>query len=259
MTASGDEVTVDPAELADRPQAARRPRRGGAAARGPRQDSVGAAARAPRAAASPPSQQRRRAIGKSLALNGFVEVLPDAVPARGGLRRVGAARRRSAARHHGGAQSVGVRPAASGDDVAAGHAGGVGAQRLPRAPPTSRCSASSRSPQATPRTEPLELIPVDRRPTDDEIATIDDSAAAAAAARRRGADRSARTGGPVGTGTSGRGLRRLRGGHAIIGRACNVEFTLRAAQRLPWHPGRVRRGARSATWWSVTRASCTRR
>jgi phenylalanyl-tRNA synthetase beta chain len=91
--------------------------------------------------------------------------------------------------------------------------------------------------QATPRTRPLQPIPVDRRPTDDEIATIDDSlprqpehVAAVLTGMREPA-------GPWGPG------RRVEASDAfeavrIIGRACNVEFTLRAAQELPWHPGR---------------------
>ncbi len=87
------------------------------------------------------------------------------------------------------------------------------------------------------RTRPLEPIPVDRRPTDDEIATIDDSlprqplhVAAVLTGLREPA-------GPWGPGRpvdASDAFEAVR----IIGQACNVEFTLRAAQRLPWHPGR---------------------
>ena len=65
----------DPAELAARPARARRPRRRGAAAGGPRDHPVGAAAGAGGRGLTP-TQKRRRAIGKSLALNGYVEILP---------------------------------------------------------------------------------------------------------------------------------------------------------------------------------------
>ena len=59
-------------------------------------------------------QKRRRAIGKSLALGGYVEILPTPVPAARHLRPVGPAGRRSAPAHHARAQPARVRPARAG-------------------------------------------------------------------------------------------------------------------------------------------------
>jgi phenylalanyl-tRNA synthetase beta chain len=91
--------------------------------------------------------------------------------------------------------------------------------------------------QATPRTRAVEPLPVDRRPTDDEIATIDDSlprqplhVAAVLTGLRE----------PAGPWGPGRPVEASDAFDAvrIIANACNVEFTLRATQQLPWHPGR---------------------
>jgi phenylalanyl-tRNA synthetase beta chain len=89
----------------------------------------------------------------------------------------------------------------------------------------------------TEETRGVELIPVHRRPTEDEIATLDASlprqpqqVAAVLAGLREPR-------GPWGPG------RRVEAADAfeavrIIARASGVDVTLRAAQYLPWHPGR---------------------
>ena len=68
----------------------------------------------------------------------------DAVPARRGFRRLGAARRRRTAAHHPGAQPVRSRSAASGHDAAAGSAWRRWRATSPAASSTSRCSRSRR-------------------------------------------------------------------------------------------------------------------
>ena len=83
----------------------------------------------------------------------------------------------------------------------------------------------------------VDLIPTDRRPTDDEIARLD------ASLPRQ----------PVHVGAVLTGLREPRGPWGpgrpveaadafeavrVIARACGVEVTLRPARHLPWHPGR---------------------
>jgi phenylalanyl-tRNA synthetase beta chain len=91
--------------------------------------------------------------------------------------------------------------------------------------------------QATPTTRPLAPIPVDRRPTDAERAEIDSAlphqplhVAAVLAGLRE----------PAGPWGPGRAVDATDAFEAvrIIARACGVEVTLRAAQELPWHPGR---------------------
>ncbi|QEN14007.1 phenylalanine--tRNA ligase subunit beta [Mycolicibacterium sp. ELW1] len=89
----------------------------------------------------------------------------------------------------------------------------------------------------TDQTKGVELIPTHRRPSDEEIAALDASLPSQ----------------PVHVGAVLTGLREPRGpwgpGRAveaadafeavrIIARACGVDVTLRAAQYLPWHPGR---------------------
>ena len=90
---------------------------------------------------------------------------------------------------------------------------------------------------ATPQTRAIEPIAVDRRPTNDEITVIDDSlprqplhVAAVLTGLRE----------PAGPWGPGRPVDATDAFEAVrtIGRACHVDFTLRAAQQLPWHPGR---------------------
>jgi phenylalanyl-tRNA synthetase beta chain len=91
--------------------------------------------------------------------------------------------------------------------------------------------------QPTEQTRRLELIPVDRRPTDAEIAELD-----ASLPRQPQQVAAVLTGlrelrGPWGPG------RRAEAADAfeavrIIARAGGFDVTLRAAQYLPWHPGR---------------------
>jgi len=83
----------------------------------------------------------------------------------------------------------------------------------------------------------VDRIPTDRRPTDDEIATLDASlprqpqhVGAVLAGLRE----------PAGPWGPGRAVEPFDAFEAvrIIGRAAGVEFTLRSAEYLPWHPGR---------------------
>ncbi|WP_102145353.1 phenylalanine--tRNA ligase subunit beta [Mycobacterium hubeiense] len=183
-----------------------------------------------------PVQKRRRAIGKSLALAGFVEVLPTPFLPAGVFDQWGLAAddpRRTTThvlnplesdRPHlattllPGLLEALVRNVSRGTvDVALF---GIAQVVLPTA-----------------ETRAVERIPNDRRPTDEEIALLD------ASLPRQ----------PQHVGVVLAGLREPRGpwgpgrpaeaGDAfeavrVIGRAAGVELTLRAAQYLPWHPGR---------------------
>ncbi|MEX3656719.1 phenylalanine--tRNA ligase subunit beta, partial [Mycolicibacterium fortuitum] len=89
----------------------------------------------------------------------------------------------------------------------------------------------------TDETRSVERIPNDRRPTDAEIAGLDASlpqqpqhVAAVLTGLRE----------PAGPWGQGRAVEAADAFEAVrvIGRAAGVEFTLRAAQELPWHPGR---------------------
>nr|MDT0525539.1 phenylalanine--tRNA ligase subunit beta [Streptomyces sp. DSM 41633] len=89
----------------------------------------------------------------------------------------------------------------------------------------------------TAETRSVERIPNDRRPTDEEITGLDASlphqpqhVAAVLAGLRE----------PAGPWGPGRPVEAADAFEAVrvIGRAAGVEFTLRAAQELPWHPGR---------------------
>ena len=183
-----------------------------------------------------PGQYRRRAIGRALALNGFVEVLPTPFLPAGvfdawGLpsddpRRATVAvlnplesdRPRLASTLLPGLLEALVRNVSRGAvDVAL-----FGIEQVV---------------VATPRTRALDRIPVDRRPTDAEIATIDDSLP----------DQPLHVGivltglrEPAGPWGPGRAVEAADAFEAVrvVARACGVEVTLRASQQLPWHPGR---------------------
>jgi phenylalanyl-tRNA synthetase beta chain len=182
------------------------------------------------------AQERRRAIGKSLALNGFVEILPTPFLPVGVFDAWGLAPddpRRA---------TVSVLNPLEADrphlatTLLPGMLEAL-ARNVSRGATDVSLFAIEQIVAATPRTRALQPIPVDRRPTDDEIATIDDSlprqpehVAAVLTGMRE----------PAGPWGPGRPVEASDAFEAvrIIGRACNVEFTLRAAQELPWHPGR---------------------
>ena len=91
--------------------------------------------------------------------------------------------------------------------------------------------------EPTSDTRAVERIPNDRRPTDDEIAVLDASlphqpqhVAAVLAGLRE----------PAGPWGPGRPVEAADAFEAVrvIGRAAGVDLTLRAAEHLPWHPGR---------------------
>ena len=182
------------------------------------------------------AQKRRRAIGKSLALNGYVEVLPTPFlpagvfdawglppddPRRNTLRVLNpleADRPELATTLLPGLLEALTRNVSRGTvDVA--------------------LFAIAQVVLPTTETRAVELIPVDRRPTDDEIATLD------ASLPRQPQHVAAVLAGlwePAGPWGSGRPVQASDALEAvrIIGRAAGVELTLRAAQYLPWHPGR---------------------
>ncbi|MGV0838299.1 phenylalanine--tRNA ligase subunit beta [Mycolicibacterium thermoresistibile] len=183
-----------------------------------------------------PPQKRRRAVGKALALNGYVEVLPTPFLSASVFDQWGLAdddpRRRTTAvlnplesdRPHlattllpGLLEALTRNVSRGAHDVA--------------------LFAIQQVVEPTERTRAIERIPTDRRPRDDELAALDASLPHQ----------------PLHVGAVLTGLREIPGPWGpgrpadatdafeavrIIGRAAGVELTLRAAQVLPWHPGR---------------------
>ncbi len=183
-----------------------------------------------------PTLKRRRAIGKSLALNGYVEILPTpflpaAVFDQWGLPADDPRRRTTQVLNPlesdrpqlattllpGLLEALGRNVSRGGVDVA--------------------LYAIAQVVEPTSETRAVERIPNDRRPTDDEIAALDASlprqpqhVGVVLAGLRE----------PAGPWGPGRPVEASDAFEAVrvIGRAAGVELTLRAAQCLPWHPGR---------------------
>lgn len=182
------------------------------------------------------TQQRRRAIGKSLALSGYVEILPTPFLPAGvfdlwGLPADDPRRSTTNVVNPLEADRPQLASTLLPALLEALH------RNVSRGLSDVALFALAQVVQPTEQTRAVDLIPVHRRPTDDEIATLD------ASLPRQ----------PQHVGAVLAGLREPRGpwgpGRAveaadafetvrIIARASGVQVTLQAAQYLPWHPGR---------------------
>ncbi|OFJ51572.1 phenylalanine--tRNA ligase subunit beta [Mycolicibacterium grossiae] len=183
-----------------------------------------------------PGQSRRRAIGKALALSGFVEVLPTPFLPAGIFDTWGLAPddpRRATMAVLNPLESD--RPALA-STLLPGLLEAL-SRNVSRGNGDVALFGIEQVVLATPRTRPLDRIPTDRRPTDDERATIDDSlphqplhVAMVLAGLRE----------PAGPWGRGRPVEAADAFEAVrvVARACDVDVTLRAARELPWHPGR---------------------
>lgn len=181
-------------------------------------------------------QKRRRAIGKSLALAGFVEILPTPFLPAGVFDAWGLAAddsRRNTTKVLNPLEAD--RPALA-TTLLPGLLEALG-RNVSRGAADVALFAIQQVVHPTAETRSVERIPTDRRPTDDEIAGLDASlprqpqhVAAVLAGLRE----------PAGPWGPGRSVEATDAFEAVrvIGRAAGVEFTLRAAQELPWHPGR---------------------
>ena len=203
-----------------------------------------------------PVQRRRRAIGKSLALNGYVEVLPTPFLPAGVFDQWGLPPTIR------GATPPVLNPLESDrPQLATTLLPGLleaWAATSPVAPSTSRCSRSPRSSQPTAETRAIEPIPVDRRPTDEEIATLDESLP-----RQPQHVGVVLTGlreprGPVGTRPAVEAADAFEAVR-IIGRAAGSRSPCVPAQHLPWHPGRCAEVLVGRRRSSVMPGSCIRR
>ena len=183
-----------------------------------------------------PVQKRRRSIGKSLALNGYVEILPTpflppAVFDQWGLPADDP--RRDATQVLNPLEADRPRLATT---LLPGLLEALG-RNVSRGAVDVALFAIAQVVESNAGTRAVERIPNDRRPTDQEIDMLDGSlprqpqhVAVVLTGLREPA-------GPWGPGRpveAGDAFEAVR----VIGRAAGVEMTLRAAQYLPWHPGR---------------------
>jgi phenylalanyl-tRNA synthetase beta chain len=182
------------------------------------------------------TQRRRRAVGKSLALSGYVEILPTPFLPAGvfdawGLPADDARRKTTQVLNPLEAD----RPHLA-TTLLPGLLEAL-ARNVSRGIVDVALFAVAQVVQPTEQTKAVELIPVDRRPTDDEIAGLD-----ASLPRQPQHVAAVLTGLREPRGPWGEG-RRSEAADAvdavrIVARASGLEVTLRAAQYLPWHPGR---------------------
>ncbi len=182
------------------------------------------------------TQRRRRAIGRSLALSGYVEILPTPFLPAGafdvwGLPADDPRRNTTNVVNPLEADRPQLATTLLPALLEALH------RNVSRGLVDVALFAVAQVVQPTEQTRAVDLIPVDRRPTDAEIATLDASlprqpqhVAAVLAGLRE----------PRGPWGPGRAVHAADAFEAvrIVARASGVDVTLRAAQYLPWHPGR---------------------
>jgi phenylalanyl-tRNA synthetase beta chain len=183
-----------------------------------------------------PTQKRRRAVGKSLALNGFVEVLPTPFLPAGIFDAWGLAAddpRRATMQVLNPLESDRPHLAST---LLPGLLEAL-VRNVSRGAPDDALFGIEQVVLATQQTKAIERLPVDRRPTEAEMTLIDDAlprqplhVGAVLTGLRQ----------PTGPWGPGRPVDAMDAFEAvrIVGRACHVEFEFRASQQLPWHPGR---------------------
>lgn len=181
-------------------------------------------------------QKRRRAIGKSLALGGYVEILPTPFLPHGIFDQWGLPAddpRRRTTRVLNPLESD--RPELA-STLLPGLLEAL-TRNVSRGATDAALFAVAQVVEPTTQTRAVDRIPNDRRPTDDEIAVLD-----ASLPRQPQHVGVVLTGArePAGPWGPGRPVEPSDAFEAvrIIGRAAGVGFTFRAAEHLPWHPGR---------------------
>ncbi|HEX4587024.1 MAG TPA: phenylalanine--tRNA ligase subunit beta [Mycobacterium sp.] len=191
---------------------------------------------APAGSGLTPVQKRRRAIGKSLALNGYVEILPTPFLPAGVFDQWGLPAddpRRTTTRVLNPLEADRPQLATT---LLPGLLEALG-RNVSRGAVDVALYAIAQVVEPTSETRAVERIPNDRRPTDSEIAMLDASlphqpqhVGVVLAGLRE----------PAGPWGAGRPVEARDAFEAVrvIGRAAGVELTLRAGQSLPWHPGR---------------------
>ncbi|MEB3981864.1 phenylalanine--tRNA ligase subunit beta [Mycobacterium sp. 663a-19] len=181
-------------------------------------------------------QRRRRAVGRSLALSGYVEVLPTPFLPAGVFDLWGLPAddpRRTTTRVLNPLEAD--RPELA-TTLLPGLLEALG-RNVSRGLVDASLFAVAQVVQPTEQTRGVEPIPVDRRPTEAEIAALD-----ASLPRQPQHVAAVLTGlreprGPWGPGRAADATDAFEAVR-IIARASGVDVRLRAAQHLPWHPGR---------------------
>jgi phenylalanyl-tRNA synthetase beta chain len=181
-------------------------------------------------------QKRRRAIGKSLAQSGYVEVLPTPFLPAGVFDLWGLPADDPRCMTTRVLNPLEADRPELATTLLPGLLEALG-RNVSRGLVDTALFAIAQVVQPTEQTRGVELIPVDRRPTDAEIATLDASlprqpqhVAAVLAGLREPR-------GPWGPGRCADATDAFEAVR-IIARASGVDVVLRAAQYLPWHPGR---------------------
>jgi phenylalanyl-tRNA synthetase beta chain len=181
-------------------------------------------------------QKRRRAIGKSLALSGYVEVIPSPFLPPGVFDQWGLPAddpRRKTLKVLNPLEAD--RPELA-TTLLPGMLEAL-ARNVSRGTVDVALFAIEQVVQPTERTRAIDPLRVDRRPTEEEIDTLDSSlpeqplhVAAVMTGLRE----------PRGPWGPGRPVEAADAFEAVraVARACGAELTLRAGQDLPWHPGR---------------------
>lgn len=181
-------------------------------------------------------QRRRRAVGKSLALSGFVEILPTPFLPAGIFDQWGLDAddpRRNTTQVLNPLESDRPHLATT---LLPGLLEAL-TRNVSRGAVDVALFAIAQVVEPTEQTRAVERIPNDRRPTEGEIAALDASlprqpehVAAVLTGLRE----------PAGPWGRGRPVEAADAFEAVrvIGRAAGIEFTLRAGRHLPWHPGR---------------------
>ena len=183
-----------------------------------------------------PTQKRRRAIGKSLALNGYVEILPTPFLPAGVFDQWGLPDddpRRKTTQVLNPLEADRPQLATT---LLPGLLEALG-RNVSRGVVDVALYAIQQVVEPTSETRAVERIPNDRRPTNEEIAVLDASlprqpqhVGVVLAGLREPA-------GPWGPGRPVEARDALEAVR-VVGRAAGVELTLRAARYRPWHPGR---------------------
>jgi phenylalanyl-tRNA synthetase beta chain len=183
-----------------------------------------------------PAQKRWRAIGKSLALSGFVEVLPTPFLPAGVFDMWGLPPNDPRRNTTDVLNPLEADRPALATTLLPGLLEAL-TRNVSRGAPDVALFAIAQVVLPTAQTRGVELIPVNRRPTDDEIAMLDASlprqpqhVAAVLAGLRE----------PSGPWGSGRAVEAADAFEAVrvVARASGVDVSLRSAGYLPWHPGR---------------------
>ena len=183
-----------------------------------------------------PVQKRRRAIGKSLALNGYVEILPTPFLPAGVFDQWGLPPDDPRRRTTNVLNPLDADRPQLATTLLPGLLESL-ARNVSRGAVDAALFSIEQVVEPTTETRAVQRIPTDRRPTDDEIAMLDASLPNQpqhVGAVLTGLREPAGPWGPGRAADASDAFEAVR----IIGRAAGVELTLRPAQHLPWHPGR---------------------